>query len=57
MMDEQIFTGYCRCIDSHRMVTAELDGGQWFADCSYGNCPHEQTCPIAAALQALRNRT
>ena len=56
-MDEQIFTGYCRCIDSHRMVTAELDGGQWFADCSYGNCPHEQTCPIAAALQALRNRT
>lgn len=50
MEDERILTGYCRCIDSHRMVTAEWDGESWQADCSYSNCPYRQTCEIAKAI-------
>lgn len=52
-MDEKILTGYCRCIDGHRMVTSELDGGRWYADCSFGNCPYESVCEIAKQLQQL----
>jgi hypothetical protein len=51
MMDEKIVSGYCRCLDAHRMVTAELEGDKWVVDCSYGNCPYEQNCPIAAVLR------
>lgn len=52
-MDEKILSGYCRCLDQHRIVTAEQDQGQWYADCDYGSCPHEGSCPIAAALREL----
>ena len=51
MDGEWILTGYCRSIDSHRMVTAERDNGQWYADCSYGSCPYEANCEIAKALR------
>ena len=50
-MDEMILTGYCRCIDSHRMVLAERDGDGWCADCSYGNCPYEANCEIAKSIR------
>ena len=50
-MDEMILTGYCRCIDSHRMVMAELDDGVWRADCSFGSCPYEANCEIAKAIR------
>lgn len=50
-MDEKIISGYCRCLDAHRMVTAEEEDGAWVVDCGYGNCPYEQNCPIAAALR------
>ncbi len=52
MEDEKILTGYCRCIDGHRMVTAELENGSWAADCAFGNCPHEANCEIAKSLRA-----
>lgn len=51
MMDEWIVSGYCRCIDGSRMVTAELESGKWCVDCNYGNCPYEGSCDIARSLQ------
>ena len=51
MMDEIIVSGYCRCLDCSRIVTAELEDGQWFIDCDFGHCPHEASCPIAARLR------
>ncbi len=51
MEDEKIVTGYCRCIDSHRMVTAEWENGSWVADCSFGSCPYEASCEIAKELK------
>ncbi len=50
MEDEKILSGYCRCIDGHRMVAAELEEGAWVADCQFGTCPHEAVCEIAKAL-------
>lgn len=49
-----ILTGYCRGIDGHRMVTAELDSGVWYADCSYGNCPYESNCDIANRIRKTK---
>ena len=50
-MDELITSGYCRCIDGSRMVTAEKDGGKWFVDCNYGNCPYETNCALAQKIK------
>lgn len=52
MDEELILSGYCRSIDGHRMVTAEVDGGKWYADCNYGNCPYEANCEIAKRIAA-----
>ncbi len=54
MEDEQILTGYCRCIDRSRIVTAEREADGWHADCSFGNCPYEASCDIAARLRELK---
>ena len=51
MEDERILTGYCRCIDQSRIVTVELEGCKWYADCSYGNCPYEASCGIARQIR------
>ena len=53
MMDEKIFSGYCRTLDQSRMVTAEKEDGQWFVDCSYENCPFADQCTIAQAIREL----
>ncbi len=52
-MEEAFFSGYCRCIDQSRLVTAELYQGTWQADCSYPDCPYATSCQIAQKLQAL----
>lgn len=52
-MDEIMVSGYCRCLDCSRIVTAELEDGKRFIDCDFGHCPHEASCPIAAKLQNL----
>lgn len=52
-MDEKMISGYCRCLDQSRIVTAELEDGKWYADCSFGDCPHEASCPIAVQLREL----
>lgn len=46
---EQIINGYCRAIDSARMVLFE-DGE---ADCSYAGCAYRDTCPIGQELTTL----
>lgn len=51
--DEVILTGYCRCLDCSRMVTAEKEGDGFFADCSYGSCPYQDGCTIARRLEEL----
>ena len=56
-MEELIVSGYCRCQDGSRMVTAELDGGKWYIDCSFGNCPYESVCEIAKQLSRLNSCT
>ena len=55
MEDEVILTGYCRCLDQSRMVTAELYNGSWEVDCGYGNCPYQESCPIAEKIRQLDN--
>ena len=54
MDGERILTGCGRSIDGHRMFTAESDAGQWYADCSYGNCPHEANCEIAKRIRETK---
>ena len=51
MEEEQFFSGYCRAIDQSRMVTVELDGGKWYADCNYPDCPYAGACVIAQQIQ------
>lgn len=52
-MEEVIVSGYCRCIDGARTVLAESEDGTIYADCAYADCPHRQSCPIAAQFEAL----
>ena len=55
MEDEKFLSGYCRMIDGSRTVTAELtDGHLTCADCCYGNCMYQASCPIAAELDKLK---
>ncbi len=54
MVDEKFISGYCRQLDSSRMVTVELtDGHLSDTDCAYGHCPYEPNCPIAKELATL----
>ena len=50
MGEEYILTGYCRSLDQSRMVTVEVENGELFVDCCYGNCPYEKKCTIAKAI-------
>lgn len=49
-MEEHFYSGYCRRIDSSRMVAVEVDNGQVDADCDFGTCPYQDACPIAAQI-------
>ncbi len=55
-MDEIIFSGYCRCQDASRMVTAEWEQDRWFVDCNYPDCPYSSNCEIAKKLSELQNQ-
>ena len=57
MEEEYIFTGYCRTIDTSRMVTVETDGTD-ITDvaCCPGNCPYESNCSIAEKIRELTSR-
>ena len=52
-MEEEFISGYCRALDSVRTVTAEIEDGKLFADCSFGSCPYEGNCQIAQRIRQL----
>ena len=51
---EKFLSGYCRRLDSARMVEAILEDGQITeVDCDYGTCPFQGECTVAAELRQL----
>ena len=55
-MSEHFCSGYCRQLDSARMVEVVMEGGQVDEiDCSYGNCKFQSSCQIAQAIEELLN--
>lgn len=51
-MDELFFTGYCRCLDSSRVVTAETEQGKLTeVDCNFPSCPYAPNCSIGKELE------
>ena len=52
---EEFISGYCRALDASRTVMLEGADGDYTADCSYGSCPYEASCPIAQKIQELTN--
>ncbi len=56
MEKESFLSGYCRNLDAARMVQVLTEDGQLLeADCDYGSCPHEPSCPIAQKILELIN--
>ena len=54
MMQEHYLTGYCRCLDSARVVEVVTEDGKIDeCDCLYGNCKFQSQCPIAKGIEAL----
>ena len=53
---EQIFSGYCRCLDSARTVMAELDGAGWEADCDFPGCAFAADCVIGRQIAELKKQ-
>lgn len=54
MEQEAFLSGYCRALDQSRMVEAVLDSGTLLeADCNFGSCIYETSCPIAEKLREL----
>ena len=51
MEKESFISGYCRCLDSSRMVELITEDGKLLeVDCSFENCPHTSNCTIAQAI-------
>ena len=53
-MEETIFSGYCVMLNAHRTVLwQQEEDGQWYADCSFSDCPHRSDCPIGREISQL----
>ena len=50
---EEFISGYCRERDGSRTVLLEGAPGEHTADCSYGSCPYEMSCPIAQRISQI----
>ena len=52
-MEKELFlSGYCRALDSSRMVAIVIDDGNLEeADCAYPGCPYAPNCPIAQKIE------
>lgn len=51
---ETFVSGYCRQTDASRMVEVILEDGKVMeADCCYGNCVYQGSCPIAKEIETL----
>ena len=56
MEKESFISGYCRCLDSCRMVELVTENGRLVeVDCSFENCPHSSNCTIAQAIREELN--
>lgn len=52
---EKFISGYCRVLDCSRLVEVIIAGGKIEeVDCCYGNCIHQQNCPIAKEIDQLQ---
>ena len=52
---EKFISGYCRVLDSSRMVEVILENsflGE--IDCNYGSCVYQPNCPIAREIDELQ---
>lgn len=55
MEREAFVSGYCRQIDGSRMVEVILeDKTVTEADCCYGDCVYQGSCPIAKEIGQLQ---
>ena len=55
-MSEHYLTGYCRCLDSARVVELVVEDGKVEdCDCLYGSCKFQSQCTIAKAIDELTN--
>ena len=55
-MEEHYLTGYCRCLDSSRMVEVVVEDGKLDeCDCLYGSCKFQSQCTIAQNIEELTN--
>ena len=53
-MEEHYLTGYCRCLDSARVVEVVTENGKLDeCDCSYGNSKFQSQCTIAQGIEEL----
>ena len=51
-MEERYLSGYCRQLDSARVVEVVLEDGEVTEiDCCYFTCPYKGNCPIAAKIE------
>mgnify|MGYP003308058143 FL=1 len=54
MMTEHYLTGYCRVLDSARVVEVITEDGTLDeCDCCYGNCKFQCQCTIAQNIEEL----
>ena len=57
-MSEHYLTGYCRCLDSSRIVEVVTEDGKLEeCDCLYGNCKFQTQCTIAQGIGELNKET
>ena len=54
-MEQELFlSGYCRVLDSSRMVAVVLENRKLIEmECCYGSCLYEPNCPIAEKIREL----
>ena len=53
-MEEHYLTGYCRVLDSPRVVEVVTGNGKLDeCDCSYGSCKFQSQCTIAQSIEEL----
>ena len=57
MEQELFFSGYCRCLDGHRMVEVIVENDALTeVDCGYYGCPHTASCDIAKKIKEKEDR-
>ena len=54
MTMEHYLTGYCRCLDSSRIVEVVVEDGKLDeCDCGYVSCKFQCQCTIAKSIEEL----